>query len=161
MILKVAFRNLRRHLRRTIITLVAIALTFTVISPPAVSEDGDPPAEGETVAVAFVTNRAKIDGRGGPERYGNEAGPLRYVTCEVEFDPLGFLKDAARHISLRFPTEMEDIVTLEEKPPETFWSQFAENAGAEGRTAAWCRNCLLRSCRDRSRRSSCCRRGGS
>jgi len=75
----------------------------------------------------------KVDGKKGPDRFGNDPGPLTYGTCKVEFDPIGFLKNAARHISLRFPTELEEIIALTEMTSDEFWSSFRESAGPGGR----------------------------
>lgn len=85
----------------------------------------------ETVEIAFATNRSIVTGEEGSDRFGSDAGPLIYGTCQVEFNPIGFLKNAARHISLRFPTEIEEIVALKEMTPDEFWSRFRESAGPD------------------------------
>ena len=62
------------------------------------------------VEIAFATNRNKIITDDITEIYGDESGPISFGTCTVEFTPINFLKSAARHIPLRFPTEIENII---------------------------------------------------
>ena len=107
-------------------TLCAAVLIFTLSALTSHSDEGVDAAEhGEQpVRIAFVTNRTVIEGNKGTDRFGDEAGVLTYGSCHVEFKPIGFLKDAARHISLRFPTEMEDIIDLEEMEADAFWTSL-------------------------------------
>ena len=119
----------RNHLLNRLLLLATLLGILPFPLANAQERDQTTDLESEIVEIAFATNRSKVDGEEGPDRFGNEAGPLRYGTCQVEFEPIGFLKDAARHISLRFPTEMEDIVAIKEMDPETFWARVKDFAG--------------------------------
>lgn len=116
------------HIRQIGLTvlLVGMALAGAGVEADELPDE----TAAETVAIAFATNRSINDGEQGPDRFGDEAGALKYGICRVEFDPIGFLKDAARHISLRFPTDLEEIVEIEEMDADSFWAGFGETAAA-------------------------------
>lgn len=121
-----------RRFRRAVL-LVGMALAGIDVGA---DEQPDETA-AETVTIAFATNRTVSDGEQGLDRFGDEAGALRYGICRVEFDPIGILKDAARHISLRFPTDLEEIVEIKEMDADSFWTRFGKTTAADSSKAVF------------------------
>lgn len=126
----------RHLLARALVTAVIIS-TSSFVASRADEETGTSDRGDRSVRVAFATNRAPVDGEKGADRFGDDAGPLTYGFCHVEFKPIGLLKDAARHISLRFPTEMEDIVDLEEMNADSFWTTLEETVAKQEKKIAF------------------------
>ena len=85
------------------------------------------------VEISFATNRNRIDTDDIAQTFGDEAGPLSFGTCAVQFTPIKVLQSAARHISLRFPTEIEDIADLRLLEEEEFWPRLQKQVDIQGR----------------------------
>ena len=84
------------------------------------------------VEIAFATNRNIIITDDITEIYGDESGPISFGTCTVEFTPINFLKSAARHIPLRFPTEIENIIDLQPMEEGRFWPRLQQRVDELG-----------------------------
>lgn len=97
------------------------------------AQDNQSPADtaDHVVEIAFATNRTANHTNDVTRIFGNEPGPLSFGFCRVEFSPIKLLKDAARHIPIRFPTESEQIIDLQRLEAAEFWP-LVEHA-AEGK----------------------------
>lgn len=114
--------------------LVLIALLVAVAVQPAYGmEEVAAGADDQIVEVAFATNRKTNGGDDLNEYYNNAIGPLSYGFCTVRFSPIKLLKSAAQHIPLRFPTEKEDIVELEQVAAAEFWARLQQSNRAEAK----------------------------
>lgn len=101
-----------------------IIVTWMPVLPAHAEEDAPVLTTHQSVSVLFATNRKQNEGGDLDEYYNNEIGELSYGVCTVGFSPLKLLKDAAEHIPIRFPTEREEIVALENVRPGQFWPRL-------------------------------------
>jgi pimeloyl-ACP methyl ester carboxylesterase len=110
---------------------IAALLGCVLHASAALGGDESSPADPaeQIVRIAYATNRAVLEGESGTDRFGDDAGPVTYGVCHVAFEPIGFLKDAARHITLRIPTELEDVARLEPLDGDAFWDRFKSMFG--------------------------------
>ena len=110
-------------------TCILLALALPGIQSGAHADSQTPADTGaQVVEIAFATNRMMNPTSDLTEFFGNEEGPLRVGFCRVEFSPIKLLKDAARHIMIRFPTETERIIDLKMVEADAFWSSIERAA---------------------------------
>ena len=117
--------------------LVALILVMSLSSTRADEKVEAGNSRNLTVEIAFATNRQHKDTSDLSQRFGDEIGPLSFGTCSVKFTPVKFLKRAARNIPIRFPTEKEDIVDLQQMDEEEFWFEVRQRVGSKGKKAVF------------------------
>ena len=118
--------------RSGLIVLIALLVTAAV-EPGYGVEVATTAGNDQIVKVAFTTNRKINGGDDLDEYYSNAISTLSYGFCTVRFSPIKLLKSAARHIPLRFPTEKEVIVKLEQVEAGDFWAHLQQFARVEAK----------------------------
>lgn len=119
--------------RRGCLVLFSILVLFYLPMPGHAGENSATDGDDRIVSIAFATNRGSVHTDDPDEFYGKEINTLSYGFCSVRFSPIKLLKSAAEHITLRFPTEKEDIISIEPVETEQFWDHLRQFAAAEGK----------------------------
>lgn len=116
-----------------LVLCVSAALSIHSQQPGfADSDAADTDVSEHVVELAFATNRNRSQPSDPQEYYDAGEDTLSFGTCTVEFSPIDLLKNAAQHIPIRFPTELENIIDIQPTEPDAFWSDLARTVDAAG-----------------------------